>query len=261
MQIILLCIEADAIKDAIQTLRSRRKHIKPDLTKFATIGHSAGGIVAINLATIAANDITLPKSKFTLSVEPGRSINFDDGISVLPINDLRKIDYSIYIIAVAGEEDRNVYDYDAKRIYNETINIPKDMKDLVYINSDYYGDYKLIADHYAPIALTLKTFNRNKDLISRIMRFGENFDIENPTISNFLSNVLSDIRIENYLTRFSNRANVDALDYYGFWKLTDILIDIGFYKKNLEYLNDSEIERYMGTWSDGRQVNQATVID
>jgi dienelactone hydrolase len=252
---------SDAVKDAIQTLRTRRKHIKPDLTKFAIVGHSAGGVVAINLATIASNDTMLPKPKFVLAVEPGRSINFETGITVIPLNDLRKIDYNVNIISVAGQEDINVYDYDAKKIYNETTNVPFNMKDLVYINSDYYGDYDLIADHYAPIALTDETLNRNKDMISRMERLSENINVGDPNLPGFLANLSSNIKIENYLHRFDNRTGVDALDFYGFWKLTDILIDIGFYNKNLDYLNNSDVERYMGTWSDGKQVNHATVID
>jgi acetyl esterase/lipase len=35
-----------AVKDALRRLQTERGHVTPDLTKFATVGHSLGGVLA-----------------------------------------------------------------------------------------------------------------------------------------------------------------------------------------------------------------------
>lgn len=55
---------------------------------------------------------------------------------------------------------------------------------------------------------------------------------------------------------------VNGLDYYGTWKLFDGLCDAAFYNINRDYaLGNTSKQRYMGTWSDGKPVNQMIVID
>ena len=45
---------------------------------------------------------------------------------------------------------------------------------------------------------------------------------------------------------------VNALDYYGTWKLFDGLIDAAFTGKNRDYaLGNTPQQRFMGLWSDG----------
>jgi hypothetical protein len=56
--------------------------------------------------------------------------------------------------------------------------------------------------------------------------------------------------------------SVNALDYYGFWKLLDGLTDAAFYGKNHDYaLGNTRNQRYMGTWSDGTPVKELVVTD
>ena len=55
---------------------------------------------------------------------------------------------------------------------------------------------------------------------------------------------------------------VNALDYYGTWKLFDALCDAAFYGKNREYaLGNTQQQRYMGVWSDGVPVKELKVTD
>jgi acetyl esterase/lipase len=234
---------ATAIKDAIRNLYMRSKHIKPEINKFAVIGHSAGGLIAANLAAIAVNDIKMPKPKFILSVEPGitsvppesrRSERENANLyTVIPLYDLRKISGDTFLITVVGEEDKNVFDYDAKRIYNETINIPYYNKDYIVMHSDYYGDTPIIADHYAPVAA--------------------------PGDTNPLLNAALKRRNPELYDRLLRRMGADALDFYGTWKLADILIDIAFNNKDFQNINGAAIESYMGKWSDGTPVIELTV--
>jgi acetyl esterase/lipase len=234
---------ATALKDAFKKLYTRPKHIRPDINKFAIFGHSAGGLIAANLAAIAANDITMPKPTAILSVEPGitsvppgsmRSERENaNPYTVIPLLDLRKISPETYLITIVGDEDKNVFDYDAKRIYNETINVPYYNKDYVIMHSDYYGNPPLIADHYAPVAAQ-----------------GEG----NPLLTMTLKK-----RDPELYERLEKRKGADALDFYCMWKLGDILLDIAFNKRDFQNLNGSEIESYMGKWSDGTPVKELTI--
>jgi hypothetical protein len=53
---------------------------------------------------------------------------------------------------------------------------------------------------------------------------------------------------------------VDALDFYGTWKLFDGLTDAAFFGKNREYaLGDTPEQRFMGKWSDGAPVKELRV--
>ncbi|MCC6465227.1 MAG: alpha/beta hydrolase [Planctomycetes bacterium] len=52
----------------------------------------------------------------------------------------------------------------------------------------------------------------------------------------------------------------DALDWYGYWKLLDGLTDAAFHGKNREYaLGNTEKQRFMGKYSDGRPVCELSV--
>lgn len=56
--------------------------------------------------------------------------------------------------------------------------------------------------------------------------------------------------------------SVNALDYYGYWKLLDALTDAAFYGTNREYaLGNTPQQRFMGNWSDGVPVKELTVTD
>jgi hypothetical protein len=55
---------------------------------------------------------------------------------------------------------------------------------------------------------------------------------------------------------------VNALDYYGTWKLFDGLIDAAFTGRNREYaLGNTRQQRFMGVWSDGVPVKELKVTD
>jgi hypothetical protein len=55
---------------------------------------------------------------------------------------------------------------------------------------------------------------------------------------------------------------VNALDYYGTWKLFDGLIDAAFTGKNRQYaLGNTPQQRFMGVWSDGVPVKELRVTD
>jgi hypothetical protein len=54
---------------------------------------------------------------------------------------------------------------------------------------------------------------------------------------------------------------VDALDWYGTWRLLDDLMNCSFAKLDCAYVvGDTPEQRFMGVWSDGTPVTEAQVI-
>lgn len=220
----------NAVKNAIDELQ-RGGHVKPELDKFAVTGHSLGASITINMA-IRSESVGLPQPKAIMPVMPGL------GTMVYPnqpdkwflFEDFKKIPSDILMLVVIGaEDDRGIgvpgIDTTPQQAFSESVQIPLANKDFVIVQSDRYGTPSLIADHASPVA--------------------------------------PDSSYDNGLPVFgSTEKPVDALDYYGFWKLFDALTDNAFYGRNREYAFDNTSEqRFMGLWSDGTPVAELVITD
>lgn len=117
-----------AVKDALKTLESD-EHVKPDTTKFASVGHSYGGIIAANLAALAKEQ-GLPPIKAVAAYEPG-----SNGFGK-PYADYALIPKDTLLICMYGDDDKFVGDRDAKRIFNEAVNVGKEDKDCIILYTD-----------------------------------------------------------------------------------------------------------------------------
>jgi acetyl esterase/lipase len=162
-----------ALKDAFKELNSGA-HVKPDLTRVATVGHSFGGVVCANLAAVAEKQ-GLPKLKAVMPVEPGSGL-FGAGC----FKDYKAIPADTLMLCVAGQADAITLDIDAKRFFRESTNVPKENKNLVVINSDKHGKPVLNADHFVPCVLgtgsPLQTYGLWKwfDALTDAAFFGKN---------------------------------------------------------------------------------------
>ena len=229
-----------AVKDALDRLQTEKGHVSPALNKFAAVGHSMGGLLAANLAALASES-KLPRVRAVMSVEPG--------ITESPINfalaDLKKIPADTLLLALAGDQDSLVRDTDAKRIYYESTRIPAANKDFITLVSDSHGTPALIASHRAPTALD-KSYDSGEGLS------GAPGGTSDPIGD--APQVKRRVRPETMM--------VNALDYYGTWKLFDALCDTAFTGKNREYaLGNTPQQRFMGLWSDGVPVKELIVTD
>src|ERR1041384_4128439 len=137
-----------AVKDAVRRLQTERGHVTPDFSKFATVGHSLGGLLAANVAALA-RESKLPRVRAVMSVEPGIT---EAPINV-PLADLKKIPADTLLLAIAGDQDGLVRDTDAKRIYYESTHVFARNKNFITLVSDSHGLPALVASHRAPTAL------------------------------------------------------------------------------------------------------------
>src|ERR1041384_961504 len=137
-----------AVKDAVHRLQTEPGHVKPDFSKFATVGHSLGGLLAANVAALA-KESNLPRVRAVMCVEPGIT---ESPINV-PLADLKKIPADTLLLAIAGDQDGLVRDTDAKRIYYESTRVFARNKNFITLVSDSHGLPALVASHRAPTAL------------------------------------------------------------------------------------------------------------
>ena len=233
-----------AIRDAIKRLQTERGHVKVDLSKFAVVGHSAGGLLSASVAALA-EESNLPQVRAVMAVEPGIT---DPPINI-PLADLRKLPAETLLLAVAGDQDTLVRDTDAKRIYYESTQVPPANKDFIMMVTDTHGTPSLTASHRAPTAMD-RSYDNGE---------GVGGGPANPG------------RVGNSSSRRNGSANesrrletmlVNALDFYGTWKLFDALCDAAFYGKNREYaLGNTTQQRFMGRWSDGVPVKELKITD
>ena len=97
----------NAVEDAIKTLQSG-DHVRPELDKFAIVGHSLGGGITANMAALAEEE-GLPIPKAIMPVQPF----IQPGILV----DLSKISSDTLMLVVVGEDDNVVGNTSAKIIF------------------------------------------------------------------------------------------------------------------------------------------------
>ena len=233
-----------AIKDALTRLQTERGHVKPDLNKFAVVGHSVGGLLAASVAALASES-NLPQVRAVMSVEPG----ITEAPINIPLADLKKIPAETLLLSVAGDQDTLVRDTDAKRIYYESTRVPAANKDYVTMITDAHGTPSLQASHRAPTAMD-REYDNGETLS------GTPSNPERVGNSSARRNGASDQggRLDSMM--------INALDFYGTWKLFDALCDAAFYDKNREYaLGNTREQRFMGVWSDGVPVKELKVTD
>lgn len=124
----------------------------------------------------------------------------------------------IRLVVLVGDEDRITGERRARRIFAGARRIPPERKAYGILQSDRYGEPPLVADHFSVCAPHLP------EGVTK-MRW-----------------VAWDFR-------------VDALDFYGYWKLLDALMECAFYGRSCETCTAGTPEfADMGRWSDGRPV-------
>lgn len=218
-----------AISDAIRHQQAEGG-VRLDLGRVAALGHSLGGTLCVQLAAVAAQH-GLPVPKALMPVAPGRG---GEGTGRFPWIGLASVPAETLLLCVAGEDDHNAGDRIAKAIFTSVPQIPTRHRNLVILRSDDHGTPPLVANHRSPGASNI-TYRAPRD----------------------------DIRLREPMEMLVSRdfPPVDAMDYYGYWKLFDGLTDAAFYGRNRVYaLGDTVQQRSMGVWSDGTPVREPSVI-
>jgi dienelactone hydrolase len=216
-----------ALQDALARLSTEPGRVRPDTNRFAIVGHSAGGILTMNLAArAAAHGLPIPKA--LMSVEPGRTWTGSE-TTAIPLDALGNLPPATLLLVVVGDADATVRDVDGRKIFYGATGVPLDNKDFVTLRSDTYGTPDLDATHLAPCAV---------------------------------DNAFDDGSGKFPGSDLLGGLSTNALDFFGTWKLFDALTDAAFYGTNRAYaLGNTPEQRFMSQWSDDRPVNELLVTD
>jgi acetyl esterase/lipase len=251
-----------ATQDAIALLQKEPGHLRPDLSKLAVVGHSVGGLLAANVAAVA-DDSGLPRVSAVMSVQPGRTWNRRP-LANVPLENLRRISNKPLMLVVVGDQDLLAGETDARRIYYESKQLNRADKDFVRLRSDNRGQPALTANHLTPVAFdSAYDDGEDRGLPGGRARARMRENLE-PRSQEKTGSGGDDESIPLVSSAMSDRGQlqVDALDYYGLWKLFDGLCDAAFHGRNRNFaLGNTLQQRFMGYWSDGKPVNQLLVTD
>jgi pimeloyl-ACP methyl ester carboxylesterase len=132
-----------AVKDAILELQTGH-HVRPELDKFAIVGHSAGGVITADMAVRAGAE-GLPVPKALMIVEPGRGEL--GGRPGLPVEDYTKIPSNALLLVVIGATyPARPEIWPAAAIYRQAP-LPAANKNFITVPTDRHGQPELISDH------------------------------------------------------------------------------------------------------------------
>ena len=192
--------------------------VVPAGERIVWVGHSLGAALAAKLASDSAN-LGLPPPGALLLVQPG-------GVRWVGLSDLGGLPVDTLVSIVVGDVDRVARDRGARFIMDRLAHMPASNVELVTIRTDRRSRPPLVADHFSPLS----------------------------AVPSFPPAPADEVRRPRHRNR-SKRLAPDALDYYGYWKLCDGLLDAVFRGRNLEYARGgTQQQRFMGRHSDGAPV-------
>jgi acetyl esterase/lipase len=137
----------DAVKRALVELK-KEEHVRPDLERFAIVGHSAGGAISADMAALASKE-GLPAPKALMITTPGRGM-VNARSRFFPPADYRYIPRDIYALVMVAEHDLVVGDGSAKDIYRGLSHVDPERRDYITVLTDRHGSPPLPADHPSP---------------------------------------------------------------------------------------------------------------
>lgn len=138
------------IRDAVARLDAERPGLV-DTARTLVVGHSLGGVLAMNLAAVADGE-RIPRPLALMIVQPGGCAGCDpvppdSGIRLGPIE---RIPPDTGLLMVVGAEDDVVADAAARILWHAAAQIWPDRRAYVEFLTDRHGSPDLEADHNLP---------------------------------------------------------------------------------------------------------------
>ncbi len=229
--------ESSYIPNALWSVKDGLAHlvaapgVRPDNADGLYIGYSAGGHVVTSLANRhVAEGLPTPKAVLTLMGGAGAAWG-DQSFEGIPS--------AAKVVCVVGDQDWVVGRNGCDALWDDTGHIPAGNRNYVWMFGDSRGTSDLVTDHFPPSEI----------LHEQLGLLGA----AEPTLA------------ADHLAPSEGSCSplvcvIDALDWYGVWKLADGLRDCSIYGTNCSYaLGNTFNQRYMGNWSDGVAVRQLQV--
>lgn len=239
----------ELLRDALAVLTAD-KAARPDLSRVAYLGHSAGAGIAANLAASGGRD-GLPVPRLVFAIMPG-GIASDDKARGVPLGDLSRIDPATAIVAMSGDREFQASDRAGRRILREAAEVPASRKLFMRAASDDHGFPALSATLASP-GSPLEAY----DSAQVKLQPDPPVDPRGPRIQRprwSPDMVLSGE--QTILVSQLTRNVTDTLDHLAFWKTFDMAADAAFAGGDLAPLRTNPAFVDMLRWSDGWPVRR-----
>ena len=223
---------AAAVRTALEVLETSG-HVPPESDSMVLIGHSAGALIAANMAGRAAEQ-GLPFPAAVMLANPAdTAFGFGQVYnSIYSPEVYARIPAQTLLLAVIGSDDRVAPDETSGQVLAVSVNVPAESKTVLRIYSDYHGCPRLIASHLAAGGVE-EPVERQTSRRNSLPEDG----------------------------RESREPRASALEFFGYWKWLDALTDTVRFDLHREYaFGDTHEQKFMGLWSDGVPVIPAEVV-
>lgn len=224
-----------------------------DLEKTAYVGHAAGGIIATNLAILAARE-NLPAPRLVYAVAPGNSWGSDR--MKTPLGDLSLLPESVNIVTVLAETDTIARDTDARKIARQSVNVPINRKMIVKVSTDTHGTPVLTATHWSAAAAAEGYDIADIALVKN--EAAQPAPAAPPSGRRGQRPVVTEEKPKPVELGEFGGASVDALDWFAYWKTLDLALAASFAGEDTMPIRRDPLFASMGQWSDGWPVKRLT---
>ena len=137
------------VRGALAELARTADAPRADLRRAAVVGHSAGGVLAAELAVVAHTQ-GLPEFRAVMPVEPGDGSQGGKHRVTVPLADLSPMPADTRLLVIVGADDHRAFEELGLRIYTEARAVPVARKHVLEMQSDAHGNPALLANHAAP---------------------------------------------------------------------------------------------------------------
>ena len=137
------------VRGALAELAHTATAPRADLQRVAVLGHSAGGVLAAELAAVAQAQ-GLPEFRAVMPVEPGDGSQGGKRRVSVPLADLSPMPAATRLLVMVGADDHRAFEELGLHIYDTARNVPPAHKNVLEMQSDAHGNPPLLANHAAP---------------------------------------------------------------------------------------------------------------
>ncbi len=235
------------INDALVQL-GPDQNARPDLSRVAYIGHSAGVPLALNVAAVAEGP-AVPAPKLIFGFMPGGIAATEKERGIM-LGDLSGIDPSTLIIIMNGDREHLPSDRASRRLFEAASSVPVTRKIFMRASSDDHG--------YPPLAATLASPGSPKaDYDASAIKLQPD-PPKDPKQKNTWkwSADMSLSGPQTILTQQLGNNGTDTLDYLAYWKTFEMAAEAAFGGKDASALQRDPKFIDMGNWSDGWPVRR-----
>jgi dienelactone hydrolase len=217
---------AAADKAALDALRTT-EHLQIDPKRVVYFGYSMGAAISINLA-IDPQRFGLPPPRALLLAAPGDAYHIATGAAAKSIvGKIGAIPSSLPVAVLAGAADTEIGLPTARALFGQMCHIQSDRRVLMILPSDEHDGHKVKAGHGSPGAPDSRY----------------DFELKKRSFP------------ERILGRrgFEASGSLNQLDFYGYWKVLDALIDDAAARTlpSVIFGPGTPEQLFLGTWPDG----------